>query len=261
LNATQTKKGRISAMSLSRRFLLTLSAVSAAAFVSAAPVAFAQTTQPVPTSVQPESGIDVLGQGVVSTTPGAARVTLGVDISDASLATAQAQASQRMDAVINTLKSSGIADSDIRTTRVSVTPQYDNPQPGQAQVLRGYQIQNLVEARSTNVDTVGTLIDAAIGAGATRVQGISFEPGDLNAAQAQARDLALQDARAKAEQLAQASGLTLGRIVQIETSDVGGQPPVPLAQPAEAVQRATPIQPGELQIRSTVRVVWEIQTA
>ena len=93
------------------------------------------------------------------------------------------------------------------------------------------------------------------------MQGITFEPADLSAAQTQARDLALQDAQAKAEQLAQASGLTLGRIVQIQTSDLGGQPPVPLAQPAGAVQRATPIEPGELLIRSTVRVVWQLQSA
>jgi uncharacterized protein YggE len=245
-------------MSFLRRLTLTISAVSAAALLSVAPVAFAQTAQ---TADNDAPGIDVLGQGVVSVTPGAARVTLGVEVTDPSLANAQAQASQKMDAVIARLKSAGIADSDIRTTRVSVAPQYDSPQPGQAAVPRGYQVQNLVEARSTTIDTVGTLIDQVIGAGATRVQGITFEAGDPSAAQTQARDLALQDARAKAEQLAQASGLSLGRIIQIETSDLGGQPPVPLAQPAEAVQRATPIEPGELQVRSTVRVVWAIQGA
>jgi uncharacterized protein YggE len=233
--------------------------LSVALLVALPSLASAQQIDP-SSAAQDTEGISVLGQGSVAAAPGAARVTLGVEVFDASLANAQAQAAQRMDAVISALRAAGIPDSDIRTTSVNVSPQYDNSQNNQS-VLRGYQVQNLVEARSDRVDALGTLIDNAIAAGATRVNGIAFEPGDLSAMQAQARTQALQDARTKAEQVARDSGLSLGRIVRIETYDVGTPPPIPLARPEAAQRATTPIEPGQLTIRSTVRVVWQIQGA
>ena len=183
------------------------------------------------------------------------------EVFDASLANAQAQAARQMDAVIASLKAAGIPESDIRTVGYSVTPQYEGRGQNQS-VLRGYQVQNLVEVKSNNVPGLGALLDEIVTAGATRVYGIRFESDDAPRLKEQARDQAMQLARAKAEQLARNAGVTLGRPILIEESDTGDAVPVRAdAVPAAAVRAAptTPIQPGELQVRTIVRVVWAIQ--
>ena len=228
--------------------------------LAAAP-SFAQTGPvPVPGSA---SGISVLGEGVVLAQPTTARITLGTDVFMPSLAAAEAEASTRMEAVIQKLKASGIPDTDIRTVSFSINPQYDTRDPNQP-ILRGYQVQNLVEARSHNVGGLGQLIDDVVSAGATRVVGVNFEASDMQALKDQARDQAMQNARAKADQLARDSGVSLGRPTLVEESDTGGFTPTRAPQPAAAPAPLTaapppPVQPGELQVRTTVRVVWAIQ--
>ena len=232
-------------------------ALSLAALLALPPLAAAQTVplQPVPTN-----GISVVGSGIVLAQPNIARVTLGVEVFDASLTNAQAQAAQRMDAVIGRLKAHGIADEDIRTTSYNINPQYDTGQSANA--LRGYQVQNLVDVRVTRVADLGQILDDVVTAGATRVFGIRFEADNMEALKSQARDQAMQNARDKADQLARDAGVSLGRAVSIEESDVGGVTPVRQAAPAAAAPAGavtTPIQPGELQVQTTVRVVFAIQ--
>jgi len=229
-----------------------------AALLAGAPLGNAQ---PIPTQPQATTGISVVGQGIVVAQPNVVRITLGVEVSDQSLARAQAAANSSMDAVVNKLKAGGIADTDIRTVSYSVNPQYDQPNQNQP-ALRGYQVQNLVEVRSTSVGGLGALIDDAIASGATRVYGVRFEASDMAGLKSQARDQAMQDARAQAEQLARAAGVSLGRTITIEVSDTGGTTPVRAfsgAQAAPAAAVATPIQPGELSVSTTVHVLWAIQ--
>jgi uncharacterized protein len=233
-------------------------AAAIAALLAVAPLGNAQ---PIPTQPQATSGISVVGQGIVLAQPNVARITLGVDVFDQSLARAQATASTSMDAVVNKLKADGILDTDIRTVSYTINPQYDQQNQSQP-VLRGYQVQNLVEVKSTSVGGLGSLIDDAIASGATRVYGIRFEASDMAGLKSQARDQAMQDARAQGEQLARDAGVTLGRTMTIEVSDTGGTTPVRAlggAQAAPAAAVSTPIQPGELSVSTTVHVVWAIQ--
>lgn len=219
-----------------------------------------QTTsaQTVPSPNSPAgAGISVLGSGIVLATPNTAHITIGVEVNDASLANAQAEAARRMDAVVARLKADGIADDNIRTTSYNVNPQYD-----QNGALRSYQVQNLVDVKTTNVTGLGPLIDDAVNAGATRVYGIRFEASNMDELKNQARDQAMQNARAKAEQLARNGGVSLGRPITIEESDAGTTPVAARAPaPAAAFSAAppTPIQPGELSVQTQVRVVYAIQ--
>jgi uncharacterized protein len=237
--------------------LLALVAAVAALLVVAPPGA----AQPVPIQPPANTGISVVGEGIVLAQPNTARITLGAEVFDQSLANAQAEAARRMDAVVVKLKASGIADTDIHTVSFNINPQYDFRDQNQA-VLRGYQVQNLVEVKTTDVNALGPLIDDSIGAGATRVFGIRFEASNMEDLKNQARDQAMANARAKADQLARDAGVALGRPMSIEESDTGGVTPVrALVAPQAAAPAAaqTPIQPGELQIQTTVRVVWTIQ--
>ena len=130
-----------------------------------------------------------------------------------------------MDAVVTKLKAAGIPDTDIHTIAFNINPQYDQRDQNQS-VLRGYQVQNLVEVRTTNVGGLGPLLDDAVSSGATRVFGISFESDNVEALKSQARDQAMANARAKAEQLARDAGVSLGRPTTIEESDTGGVTPL-----------------------------------
>jgi uncharacterized protein YggE len=222
------------------------------------PTSFAQT---VPTQTQANAGISVVGQGIVQAQPDTARITLGVDITAQTLSQAQSQAAQQMAAVVAKLKADGIADTDIRTVSYNVSPQYDQGGNPSQPVLRGYEVQNLVEVRTTNVPGLGALIDDAVAAGATRTSGIAFENSDMEGLKSQARDQAMANAQSKAQQLAKDAGVSLGRVIAVDESDTGGVTPVQVtpraAAPAAAV--TTPIQPGQLQVTTTVTVVYSIQ--
>ena len=230
----------------------------AAALIALVPLAAAQS---VPVQPQPSAGISVVGEGIVLAQPNVARITLGAEVFDQSLTNAQTEAARRMDAVVARLKADGIADDEIRTVSFNITPQYDQRGEQNQPVLRGYQVQNLVAVRSTNVAGLGPLLDNAVSAGATRIFGISFESDTMEALKNQARDQAMQNATSKAQQLARDAGVSLGRPTSVDESDTGGVTPVrQLPAPQAAAPAATtPIQPGQLQVSTTVRVVWSIQ--
>src|SRR5258708_12340592 len=89
--------------------------------LAAAPLGSAQTIPIQPP--QANTGISVVGQGIVLAQPNVARITLGAEVFDQSLANAQAEAARRMDAVVNKLKAAGIPDTHIRTTPSTINPQ------------------------------------------------------------------------------------------------------------------------------------------
>ena len=243
---------------MTRLLLAAIGSSLLAILIAFAPRVVAQT---LPVQTPPNPGVSVVGEGIVLAQPDVARITLGVDIVDQSLANAQSQAAQRMDAVVQKLKADGIDDKDIRTVSYNVTPQYDQSS-GQAPVLRGYDVQNMVQVRTTNVSGLGSLLDDVVGSGATRIFGINFEASDMESLKNQARDQAMANATAKAQQLARDANISLGRPVVVEESDTGGVNPVQqqvAPRAAAAPAAVTPIQPGQLQVQTTVRVTFAIQ--
>jgi uncharacterized protein YggE len=238
-----------------------LSLAAAVGLFALAPHTSAQTIPPVqpPTTIQ---GVSVVGQGIVLAQPDVARVTLGVDVFDQSLATAQSTAANNMAAVVSKLKADGIADSDIQTVSYNVAPQYDQGNNQNQPTLRGYDVQNMVQVRTTNVSGLGSLLDDVVSVGATRIFGINFEASDMESLKNQARDQAMANAQAKAQQLARDSNVTLGKVVAVDESDTSGVNPVQqniAPRAAAAPVATTPIQPGQLQVSTTVHVVWSIQ--
>jgi len=225
-----------------------------------APVAAqAQAAPLLQTGVAGPSGITVTGDGIVQVKPDLARVTLGVEVTSASAAGAQQDAASKMDAVMAQLKSQGIQDKDIQTVRFDLQPNYDySTQPP---ALRGYRATNLVLVTVREISKVGGLLDAVVASGATRLQGISFSVSDPAAASAQGREEAMKNARAKADQLAQLAGVSLGAPISIE--ETTSQPPAPVearaAAPSLAGAPQTPISSGTQEIHTTVRVIYSIK--
>ena len=215
------------------------------------------TTPAVDASPQTNS-IVVHGTGRVSMTPDMATVVIGVNTRAASAATAQAQAASQMTSVLASVRKHGIPDADIATDNVSLAPVYDYNNGDQK--LVGYQASQSIEVKDHKLGDTGQLIDDAVAAGATQIQNVSLSVADPSGAEAQARTLAMNDAKAQAQALAQAAGVPLGEPITIVGSSSPTPTPVPFAAaaPMGARDASTPISAGTTDIVVEVDVTYAI---
>ncbi len=201
--------------------------------------------------------ISVSGSGTVSATPDEVVLRLGVETRAETASEAMSQNSEQMTAVINSLEEAGVPPENIQTQTVQLRPQYETPErepgPAQERELVGYVASNIVEARTGDLDAVGELLDAAVQAGANRVEGLQFEVSDPVDLLVQARDAAWEDAEAKAEQLADLAEAELGDVLSINESTSA---PRLVAREAVEMEAAVPIQPGTEDIRVDLQVTW-----
>ncbi len=211
-----------------------------------------------------ESGkIHVTGSGSVAGEPDIATLNLGVSVEKETVAEAREAAAAAMTGVIASLKANDVAEKDIQTERFSIYPQYDYTDNGR--VLRGYSVNNTVSAKVRELENLSEVIDDAAEAGGdiVVVNSIQFMIEDATALQAQARSLAVKNAEAKAQTLAEASGVTLGKPITIIETTSGGSLPIAFAKSAEfadeSARSSTPIEAGELTIIVNITVVYEIE--
>ena len=211
-----------------------------------------------------ESGkIHVTGSGSVAGEPDIATLNLGVSVEKETVAEAREAAAAAMTGVIAALKANDVAEKDIQTERFSIYPQYDYTDNGR--VLRGYSVNNTVSAKVRELENLSEVIDDAAEAGGdiVVVNSIQFMIEDATALQAQARSLAVKNAEAKAQTLAEASGVTLGKPITIAETTSGGSRPIAFAESAEfaadSARSSTPIEAGELTVIVNITVVYEIE--
>lgn len=208
---------------------------------------------------QQDIGIWVTGEGSVTVVPDVAILSLGVEAQATTIAEAQRQAALAMDAIMTELDEHGIAQKDIKTQYYSIyqVRRWDNGK----EVIIGYRVTNMVTVKIRDVDDTGVIIDAVVGAGGDyiRINSISFTVDDPSAYYEEAREKAMADAEAKAEQLAELGGVELGKPTYI--SEGGGYIPVTrdYADAEAGPGPTTPISPGEMEIRLTVQVVYSIK--
>ncbi len=201
--------------------------------------------------------ITVSATGKVTVVPDVARLSLGVTISKPTVKAAREAGAKAMTDVIAALKALGIADADIRTTNLSLYPQYANSSPVK---IVGYQISEQVQVTVRDLDKAGDAVDAATAKGATDVNGISFEIADPVKAQNDARAAAVEAARTSAQAMAAAGRVSLGGILSI----TDGTPVSPIYYNLGGVKSdasagvATPVQPGTQDLSAMVTVVFEI---
>jgi uncharacterized protein YggE len=215
--------------------------------------------QPVPPR---EQSIRVTGVGEARAKPDQAIADFAVETVAATAQQAAAENAQRMQRVIEALVRAGVARDRIETRDYNVFPDYD-PQPRPDAVeprIRGYRVMNTVGVTLDDIERVGTVIDAALAAGANRVNGVRFGLRDPQAFRQRAIDDAVRRARADGEALAAALGLSLGMVREAYTADIGAVQPMMMErlQMADAGASATPINPGEQTVRATVVVIYAI---
>lgn len=209
-----------------------------------------------------QQGIWVNGEGTVTVVPDIAILRLGIEAQETTVAQAQSKASDAMNKVMNALKGRGVAEKDIQTQRFSIQRVTRFEPRDQREVLVGYRVTNVVTAKIRKIDDAGQIVDAVAEAGGdlTRVDGISFSVDKPEAFMGEAREKAMADAKAKATQLAQLGGVSLGKATYITES--GRFPPpisIAFAERGLAAPAATPISPGEKEITLSVQVVYEIR--
>jgi hypothetical protein len=202
-----------------------------------------------------EHTISVSGQGKVVLTPDVADVSLGVTVQRNEVGAARDEAARIMQAVIAALHGLGIADADIKTTQLYISPIYDY---SGVQRITGYQISNIVSVHVRDLTKLADVIDQSVGAGATDVQGVTFDVADRAAAERDAREAAVRDARARADTLAAAAGVTITGVASISetTSTPWPWPGRGFAEDGSGVP--TPIQPGTAELTIDVAVVYLI---
>ncbi|MGA4838510.1 SIMPL domain-containing protein [Streptomyces sp. G45] len=201
--------------------------------------------------------VTVTGTGTASAAPDLALVLAGVETTGATPEKALAAHKTAADALLAAVRQAGVAERDIRTENLSVSPVYEQ-QDGTSK-LTGYQATQTFSLKVRDTDTTGRVVKAAMDAAgdAGRVHSVTFDVADRDALRTRAREVAFRDARAKAEQYAKLSGRTLGRLVSLAES--GGAAPHPLPAPAGALGKdEVPVAPGEIEDTVTLTAVYAL---
>jgi uncharacterized protein len=213
-----------------------------------------------------QTGIWVNGEGKVSVAPDIATLSLGVYSQKEKVSDAQNEAATAMAKIIEVLTGSGIDKKDIQTQNFSIQQVVKWDDKSQQQVVIGYSVTNMVVAKIRTISKVGEILDASVTAGGDliRVNGIDFSKEDTSADFIKARELAMNKAKAKAEQMASLSGVTLGKPVYVNESTY--VPPVAYMTNSYKADSAggagvptTSINPGQLEVTVDVQINYEIK--
>jgi uncharacterized protein len=226
--------------------------------LSALSPALAQTRSP---ETSNERLIEVSGEASVSAKPDFARVTLGVTTTGKDAREAMTMNAKSVNALISLLKAEGVAEADIQTSSLAVSPQFSNVNSASSapQTIIGYHVSDMVTVTARDISRLGALIDKAVDAGANAMYGISYGENDPGALLDKARPLAVADAIRKAEIYASAGGAKIGRLMSL--SELPGASRVPFARfaSAQAIGAApTPIEAGEEKLTVTITAQFEL---
>ena len=207
--------------------------------------------------------ISVTGQGEVTASPDLVIITLAVETTAPTAAAAVNENAKRSAALVSSVKERVGKEDKVTTARYTLEPHYQPGKPGEAAEPRitGYVARNDVQIETHKVDSVGALIDAANSAGANRIGGLQFTLANRNEQLRAALEKAGGEARAQAESVAKALGVTLKQVVSATTSTG------PVIQPryfergmaAMEARAPTPIEPGSVSVSASLQVTYAIE--
>ncbi|MEX0698423.1 MAG: SIMPL domain-containing protein [Acidimicrobiia bacterium] len=195
-------------------------------------------------------GITVTGVGTAGAPPDKCVLTLGAAAAAGTVAEAMTIVSQKVEAVLKALAERGVAGPDVRTSELTIWP--EQVREGSP---TGFRVRNIVRAEIADIARVGEVVAAATAAAGdmAEMQGITFQLIETGPVEAEARRLAWEAARAKAEQLASLAGVRLGAPVSVIEGGggAGGTPPM---MKRMAMAEAAPVEPGSTEVRVQVTV-------
>lgn len=211
-----------------------------------------------------EAVIAVTGEAQSTVAPDLAVVTLGVTRIEKTARAALDSDNEAMAAVLKALKDQGIANRDLQTSDFSIQPQYVYPENSdgtqKAPVLTGYQVSNTLTVRVRDLSKLGGILDQSVTLGVNQGGDIRFTNDNPEKTIEEARKAAVKAAFAKANTLALAAGVKLGRIVEIsETSSRPEPQPIMRMQMAKQMEDAVPVAAGENSYSVSVNVTFAIE--
>jgi uncharacterized protein YggE len=209
----------------------------------------------------PQRRIMVLGEGEATVKPDMALLSLTVMREAMSAREALDANNKAMAEVIAAMKSSGVADRDLQTAGVQISPRYDyvnKPDGTQEAKLAAYQVTNTLSVRVRELAKTGEILDKSVTLGVNQGGGVSFTNDDPSATLTEARKNAVADAMARAKTLTDAAGVGLGKIIEISEMSFA-QPPMPITAKAfDAAAPAVPVEAGENAYKVQVNVTFEL---
>jgi len=235
----------------------------AVAFTATPLAALAQTApaQPVMMQMMPQpTTLSLDATGEVSATPDKATVNFAVVTQAGTASDAMKANNIKMNSVLAALKAAGIADKDIQTSSLNLSPQYDYSD-GQPPRLTGYQAQNQVTVRIMDLNRTGPVVDAVIKAGVNQIDSIAFGLKNDDALLDQARQQAVQILMQRANLYAAATGMHVKRLLTLSESGPSYPSPQPImaARAFAAKDTSTPVAAGELQLSVQVSATFELE--
>lgn len=206
-----------------------------------------------------ERTITVSGAGQASGTPNVAYLVLGVDVTNSDPTEAFNAVNNGINAVRDAVMALSVAREDIQTTGFNMWAQdsYD-PQTGAPNGERTYRAQNMLSITVRDIATTGEVITAAINAGANSINGLNFGIADTSALAQDARLKAIDDARSRAQQIAQALGVTLGEPVKVDETISGGPIASQVAYAAVGGGGGASVSEGQLTVNVQLTITFAI---
>lgn len=233
---------------------------SALVLASIAPLLSASASAQLPGAISMSPSLVTSGTGEAKVTPDRAAVMVNVQTRGAAAAAAASDNARRTAAVLDALGKLGLPKSQLSTEGYSVNPEmvYGS---GQAPRVTGYVVTNTVRAETHRPEQAGAIIDAALGAGANMINGLSFYASSIDEARRTAISLAVASARADAEAMARAAGGSAGTLIELSTQGPT-VPPRPMYDISSMARKAemavpTPVNPGEQTVNVFVSARWQ----
>ena len=212
---------------------------------------------PPPASEPPFPSLTVRGQGEVSVAPDQALVRVGVEAGADDAVTAQNKINTAMHQAIDRIHKVGIPSAAIQTSGVSLQPVYAGAGNG-SQTITGYRASNVIRVRVDDLSLLGKAIDAAVAAGANRIEGVTFQLKHDLPERTRALQMAVEEARAKAKAMAAGLGVRLGPVAMVSEEGAVVVPPRPFLAAETMVARSTPVQAGEIRVQASVTVSYQL---
>jgi uncharacterized protein YggE len=220
----------------------------------------------IPVSAQVPGGVPMVaslvtsGTGEAKVTPDRAAVMVNIQTRAGTAAAAASENARRTTAVLDALGKLGLPKAQLSTEGYSVNPEmvYGS---GQTPRVTGYVVTNTVRAETHRPEQAGAMIDAALGAGANMINGLSFYAASIDEPRRQAIASAVASARADAEAMARAAGGSLGTLIELSTQGPT-VPPRPMYDMSAMVRKMdasapTPVNPGEQTVGVFVSARWQ----
>jgi uncharacterized protein len=229
--------------------------LASAAAVAVAALSGCDSTSPPPPGQNPRQ-VTVVGSGHVEGTPDTLTSNVAISFVAVDVTTAMNQTNERQRAVIDALVGAGVDKKDISTTGVSLQPQYGTD----GTAIVGYQASNTIDVKIRDLGSASRVLALIVSTGgdATRINSVSYSINDDSQLVKDARTRAFNDAKDRADQYAQLSGLKLGKVISISELANGGPIPPPTMPAPRAMATEVPLSPGQQTVSFSVTVAWEL---